>query len=529
MTPASVSAVLDRLRQITGQPVAQPGFAAILAGHMSRGAASGGTGQVQPAAGSATGAAAHGLSNEERALITREAQRVGVDPALAIAVVLQESGGNPRAVSPAGAMGLMQLMPGTARELGVTDPFDAQQNVAAGVRYLKQKLDEFGGSVPLALAAYNAGSGAVTQWGGVPPYAETRQYVASVMQMDAALSANARASGGSNFIAAGSGADNEAGLSGVGLGSGLGAGTGVPAGPAAGTGMGAPGGFRPVGFAPAMHARVPAAADAFGGWRGTLPPDAGTDLRVPGASGTVPDGASRTAAFSEHRLAAADHASAGGTPAADVRVVPGQAGTAGAATLDARTMFRLAEGDDLQVAVGGSAASRTGTGRSDDAGTGTGSGRLPDGRDTAMPAVAMQAPAGGSQGGADAGSGSGGGPAPAPRDVMPQPGDPGAPRTGPASVHVTLRSDNLGVVNMNLSDRAGEIAGRIVVPSSDVGQNLASRVDTLRAALAERQVQLSDLTIAPASDGRSGRGWGQDPEQQPRSTPRWTHEPEVTQ
>lgn len=109
--------------------------------------------------------------------IKAAAEKNGVDPVLFEALVEQESQFRPRAVSQVGAMGLTQLMPGTAKELGVADPFDPVQNLDGGARYLSQMLKEFGGSEPLALAAYNAGPGAVKKAGGVPPYRETASYV----------------------------------------------------------------------------------------------------------------------------------------------------------------------------------------------------------------------------------------------------------------------------------------------------------------------------------------------------------------
>ena len=115
-------------------------------------------------------------------VIRKAARREGVDEQLVKAVVAAESGFNPQAVSSAGAKGLMQLMDGTARSLGVKDPFDPASNVVGGTTFLRAMLDRFG-SVPLALAAYNAGPGAVEKYGGIPPYQETRNYVDRVLAL----------------------------------------------------------------------------------------------------------------------------------------------------------------------------------------------------------------------------------------------------------------------------------------------------------------------------------------------------------
>lgn len=112
-------------------------------------------------------------------VIDREAKKNGIDPLLVELIIQQESAFDPYATSPSGAQGLMQLMPGTAAMLGVTDSFDIEQNVAAGTAYFADQLKRFQ-NLDHALAAYNAGPGAVASCGGVPPYAETQNYVAII-------------------------------------------------------------------------------------------------------------------------------------------------------------------------------------------------------------------------------------------------------------------------------------------------------------------------------------------------------------
>lgn len=124
-------------------------------------------------------------------LVEQSARRHGLDPALVLAVVSVESGFRPAAVSPKGAQGLMQLMPGTAASLGVEDAFDPEQNVDAGVRHLETLVRLYGGDLTRALAAYNAGQGAVARHGGVPPYRETRAYVRRVLERYRAKKAKA--------------------------------------------------------------------------------------------------------------------------------------------------------------------------------------------------------------------------------------------------------------------------------------------------------------------------------------------------
>jgi soluble lytic murein transglycosylase-like protein len=143
----------------------QQAFSAQLAGAMSPTAA----------APAATG------SNPFAAEISAAAARNGVDPALLTGLIRAESNFDPNATSPAGAQGLAQLMPATAAGLGVTNPLDPAQAIEGGAKYLRQQLDHFGGDASKALAAYNAGPGAVERFGGVPPYQETQNYVRRVL------------------------------------------------------------------------------------------------------------------------------------------------------------------------------------------------------------------------------------------------------------------------------------------------------------------------------------------------------------
>lgn len=137
-------------------------------------------------AGTAGGAAVLPAGTPYASLFTEAARRNGLSPTLLAAVAMQESGFDARAVSPAGAKGLMQLMPSTAAGLGVRNPFDPAQAIDGAARLLGDLVSEFG-RVDLALAAYNAGPGAVHRYGGIPPYPETRRYVPSVLAHQSAL------------------------------------------------------------------------------------------------------------------------------------------------------------------------------------------------------------------------------------------------------------------------------------------------------------------------------------------------------
>jgi soluble lytic murein transglycosylase-like protein len=162
--PADAAGSTDFQQQLIQASASGPGLNA---------GATGGT-----AATGATGAS--GGDGPYKAEIDAAAAKYGLDPALLRGLIRQESNFNPSAGSPAGAQGLCQLMPGTAAALGCTNPLDPAQNIDAGAKYLRQQLDAFGGDVSKALAAYNAGPGAVQRYGGVPPYAETQNYVRQV-------------------------------------------------------------------------------------------------------------------------------------------------------------------------------------------------------------------------------------------------------------------------------------------------------------------------------------------------------------
>jgi soluble lytic murein transglycosylase-like protein len=191
----SLASVQSRIDQILAMRVAGPPAPAVAAPAATAAAANGSFAAQLAQLTAATGgggatavaqlpaATAGSGGGPYAAEIAAAARRYGVEPALIRAVIRQESGFRADATSSAGAGGLMQLMPATARGLGVTDVYDPAQNIDGGTRYLRQMLDRFGGDVRLALAGYNAGPGAVAQYGGVPPYTETQNYVQRVLAL----------------------------------------------------------------------------------------------------------------------------------------------------------------------------------------------------------------------------------------------------------------------------------------------------------------------------------------------------------
>jgi soluble lytic murein transglycosylase-like protein len=195
----SIEAVMSRVSQLQAMlasgnppaPTATPSTSFSSALQSATASSAGANGFASVASGTASTASATSTSSSlpagtpYAAEITAAASANGVDPALLAGLVKQESNFNPNAGSGAGARGLTQLMPSTASGLGVDNVLDPVQSLNAGAKYLKQQLDTFGGDVTKALAAYNAGPGAVQRFGGVPPYSETQNYV-RIVQANAA-------------------------------------------------------------------------------------------------------------------------------------------------------------------------------------------------------------------------------------------------------------------------------------------------------------------------------------------------------
>jgi soluble lytic murein transglycosylase-like protein len=197
---AQIQALIEQTRTAaTGAPAASTATATVASATPSATTASfAETLQAATTAPATTGSAGASQSSPYDGLIEQAAQRNGIDPALLHGLIQQESAFDPNSQSSAGASGLTQLMPGTASSMGVTNPLNPAESIEGGARYLSQLMSEFGGNTTDALAAYNAGPGAVKHYGGVPPYAETQSYVTKVLgYAESYRQANPTASAGS--------------------------------------------------------------------------------------------------------------------------------------------------------------------------------------------------------------------------------------------------------------------------------------------------------------------------------------------
>jgi soluble lytic murein transglycosylase-like protein len=179
----SVSTVAERVSQLEGMIAAaggaSPSPSATSSASFDQQLSQATGAQATSASTSSVSVGSGGVPYDQQ--IEAAASKYGIDPAVLKGLIKQESGFNPDAGSPAGAQGLTQLMPGTAASLGVTNVYDPAQSIDGGAHYLRMQLDRFGGDYSNALAAYNAGPGAVQRYGGVPPYGETQNYVKNVL------------------------------------------------------------------------------------------------------------------------------------------------------------------------------------------------------------------------------------------------------------------------------------------------------------------------------------------------------------